>query len=52
MHSPAVGDIDGDGHPELLVTDRETVWVFDVDPAGNSQLGDVTKAGSFAFPPM
>ena len=32
MHSPAVGDIDGDGHPELLVTDRESVWVFDVDP--------------------
>jgi len=27
-----VGDIDSDGHPELLVTDRESVWVFDVDP--------------------
>ena len=27
-HSPAVGDIDGDGEDEVLVTDRETVWVF------------------------
>ena len=27
-HSPAVGDIDGDGEDELLVTDRESVWVF------------------------
>ena len=27
-HSPAIGDLDGDGRDELLVTDRETVWVF------------------------
>lgn len=27
-HSPAVGDLDGDGRDELLVNDRETVWVF------------------------
>ena len=27
-HSPAVGDVDGDGCDELLVTDREAVWVF------------------------
>ena len=30
MHSPAVGDVDGDGRAELLVTDRESVWIFDV----------------------
>ena len=27
-HSPATGDIDGDGEDELVVTDRESVWVF------------------------
>lgn len=27
-HCPAIGDLDGDDRDELLVTDRETVWVF------------------------
>jgi len=26
--TPSIGDIDGDGVEELLVTDRETVWAF------------------------
>ena len=28
MNAPAVGDLDGDGEEELLVTDRETVRVY------------------------
>jgi hypothetical protein len=28
MLAPAVGDLDGDGREELLVTDRQTVWIF------------------------
>ncbi len=28
-HSPAIGDVDGDGCDELLVTDRERVWIFE-----------------------
>lgn len=27
-HAVAIGDLDGDGCEELLVTDRDTVWVF------------------------
>ncbi len=26
--TPSIGDIDGDDIDELLVTDRETVWIF------------------------
>ena len=28
MLSPSIGDIDGDGRDELLLTDRDTVWLF------------------------
>ena len=28
MVSPAFGDLDGDGRDELLITDRQKVWVF------------------------
>ena len=30
-HVSAIGDVDGDGREELLVTDRETVWLFKND---------------------
>jgi hypothetical protein len=27
-HTAEIGDLDGDGHDELLVTDRERMWIF------------------------
>lgn len=35
-HTPALGDLNGDGRDELLISDRETVWVFDGDPSPRS----------------
>ena len=31
VNTPAIGDVDNDGQDELLVTDRESVWVFKLE---------------------
>ncbi|MEZ4235480.1 MAG: hypothetical protein R3F59_04820 [Myxococcota bacterium] len=44
---PVVGDVDGDGQPELVVPGSDAVWVF-ADPAG--ALGDGQAAAALQAP--